>query len=297
MCVNYGKHKEDLPDRQVWQEKRRPARQPTTTASPYGAVLQVCAQITLRKAVTSPRPVALTSTPARRPSFAMRWSAAHAGPVSLLALFAIVQQVACSGVFELRLKSFVNNLGKDNVGQCCSGERPASAGGACAVPCRTRFRVCLKHYQAKIDTKSPCTFGDVITPVLGGNNISLEDTAPVAEDGFTNPMRFHFEFTWPWGPSERRLHWRRFKGRVSRAAPETRDAGENRSPPGGESERPVARGGGGSASRSHRRPASAFRARLTSDIPSRRYARRAAPALPNCPRSAPAFWARVGPGR
>nr|BAK53861.1 delta [Gryllus bimaculatus] len=128
----------------------------------------------------------------------MRWSAAHAGPVSLLALFAIVQQGPAPGVFELRLKSFRNNLGqRTTLGKCCSGERPASAGGACAVPCRTRFRVCLKHYQAKIDPSSPCTFGDVITPVLGGNNISLEDTAPVAEDGFTNPMRFHFEFTWP----------------------------------------------------------------------------------------------------
>nr|CAD7257410.1 unnamed protein product [Timema shepardi] len=91
----------------------------------------------------------------------MRWIPAHAGYTSVLVvLLAALQQGGCSGVFELRLKSFVNDYGKDSVGQCCSGEPPAPGSGLCSGPCRTRFRVCLKHYQAQIDTTSPCTFGD-----------------------------------------------------------------------------------------------------------------------------------------
>ena len=103
-------------------------------------------------------------------------------------------QVCCSGVFELRLKSFINDYGKDSVGQCCSGTKSPGT-GACSGPCRTRFRVCLKHYQAKIDTTSPCTFGDVITPVLGDNSVHLVGSAQ--HDGFANPIRFPFDFTWP----------------------------------------------------------------------------------------------------
>ncbi|XP_066998253.2 neurogenic locus protein delta isoform X2 [Anabrus simplex] len=118
----------------------------------------------------------------------MRWI-----PMTMLAVLAALHQVCCSGVFELRLKSFINDYGKDSVGQCCSGER-ASSTGVCSGTCRTRFRVCLKHYQAKIDTTSPCTFGDVITPVLGGNNVHLLDST---QDGFSNPIRFPFDFTWP----------------------------------------------------------------------------------------------------
>ncbi|XP_063241147.1 neurogenic locus protein delta [Bacillus rossius redtenbacheri] len=108
-------------------------------------------------------------------------------------LLAGLQQVLTSGVFELRLKSFINDYGKDSVGQCCSGGRP-SAAGECSGPCRTRFRVCLKHYQTRIDTTSPCTFGDVVTPVLGENSVLLSGSA---RDGFQNPIRFPFDFQWP----------------------------------------------------------------------------------------------------
>lgn len=101
------------------------------------------------------------------------------------------QQVSASGVFELRLKSFINDYGKDSLGLCCSGEQTEP----CRTPCRTRFRVCLKHYQARVDTTSPCTFGDVVTPVLGDNSLQL-DAAPAIE-GFSNPIRFPFDFTWP----------------------------------------------------------------------------------------------------
>ena len=101
-------------------------------------------------------------------------------------------QVVCSGVFELRLKSFINENGKDSLGQCCSAEQS----GRCIGSCRTRFRVCLKHYQNKIDLTSACTFGDVMTPVLGDNNIHLADSAGNI-GGFANPIRFPFDFSWP----------------------------------------------------------------------------------------------------
>ncbi|KAG8293533.1 Delta-like protein 4, partial [Homalodisca vitripennis] len=110
--------------------------------------------------------------------------------ISSLIILAVFNQAHCSGVFELRLKSFVNKFGKDSAGQCCSGERT----DPCTGPCRTRFRICLKHYQVKIDTTSPCTFGDVITPVLGENTVQLSDSK---KEEFKNPIRFNFDFTWP----------------------------------------------------------------------------------------------------
>lgn len=85
-------------------------------------------------------------------------------------------------------------MGIDNVGACCSG-RMDSHTKQCIGTCKTRFRVCLKHYQAKIDTTSPCTFGDVVTPVLGENTINL--TTQSHQMGFINPIRFPFDFTWP----------------------------------------------------------------------------------------------------
>ncbi|KAJ8686511.1 hypothetical protein QAD02_022305 [Eretmocerus hayati] len=104
----------------------------------------------------------------------------------------LVHPVQASGVFELRLKSFANENGKDSLGRCCSGGQ-ALANGECPGLCRTRFRVCLKQYQANIDTTTPCTYGDVVTPVLGDNVLNL--TASGAT--FANPIRFPFDFTWP----------------------------------------------------------------------------------------------------
>lgn len=98
-----------------------------------------------------------------------------------------------SGLFELRLKHFTNDLGRDIFGECCSGNE---VNGQCVGQCQTRFRVCLKNYQAIIDQKSPCTFGDVMTPVLGANSMNLTESNTRAV-GFTNPIRLPFEFTWP----------------------------------------------------------------------------------------------------
>ena len=87
----------------------------------------------------------------------------------------------CNGVFELRIKSFSNELGREASGSCC--------GGVCGTPCRTKFRACLKHYETNINVNSTCTFGDVVTPVLGENSLTLPANA--------TPIAFHFNFTWP----------------------------------------------------------------------------------------------------
>lgn len=111
-----------------------------------------------------------------------------------LTLYFLFFQVQSSGLFELRLKHFTNENGKDNVGECCSGKSDDS--GKCIGTCKTRFRVCLKHYQAQIDVLSSCTFGKVETPVLGENSVNLTTQSTQAL-GFTNPIRFPFDFTWP----------------------------------------------------------------------------------------------------
>ncbi|KAF5283367.1 hypothetical protein FQA39_LY04743 [Lamprigera yunnana] len=108
---------------------------------------------------------------------------------TLLGLFFALHQAASSGVFELRLKSFNNEAGKDDLGKCCSGKLGENS--QCSGACHPRFRVCLKEYRVNIDPTSPCTFGDVTTSVLGPNFDS--DT----QDGFDNSIRFSFPFTWP----------------------------------------------------------------------------------------------------
>lgn len=112
----------------------------------------------------------------------------------------IVLQAECSGVFELRLKSFDNIYGKNDMGKCCSGK--SGSNSECREPCKTSFRICLKHYQVQID-HSPCTFGVVVTPVLGGNHINMVLSH---HEGFNNPIKFPFDFTWPVSSSIICLH-------------------------------------------------------------------------------------------
>ncbi|EDW83808.1 uncharacterized protein Dwil_GK13480 [Drosophila willistoni] len=110
--------------------------------------------------------------------------------------FTVIVQVHSTGNFELRLKYFSNENGRDNEGHCCSGETDAAT-SKCVGTCKTRFRVCLKHYQAKIDTTSQCTYGDVVTPVLGENSVNLTDAQSYQNKGFSNPIQFGFTFSWP----------------------------------------------------------------------------------------------------
>uniref|UniRef100_A0AAG5DH66 Delta-like protein n=1 Tax=Anopheles atroparvus TaxID=41427 RepID=A0AAG5DH66_ANOAO len=106
----------------------------------------------------------------------------------------LLLEVAGSGLFELELRYFQNEKSIDHNEKCCSGK--ADELGRCIGTCKTRFRACLKHYQATIDTTSPCTFGDVITPVLEGTTLNFTAIAGTTE-GFANPLRFPFEFGWP----------------------------------------------------------------------------------------------------
>ncbi|KAG8449683.1 hypothetical protein GDO86_016360 [Hymenochirus boettgeri] len=94
-------------------------------------------------------------------------------------LLMLVEQVSGSGVFQLELQEFINSHGM------------VANGKSCSPNCKTFFRVCLKHYQAVV-SPGACTFGSVVTPVLGPNSFTITDT-----DGFTNPIRLPFNFTWP----------------------------------------------------------------------------------------------------
>ncbi|NWH42861.1 DLL4 protein, partial [Fregata magnificens] len=90
-----------------------------------------------------------------------------------------VQRVSGSGVFQLELHEFVNSHGS------------LASGKTCSPHCRTFFRVCLKHFQAVVSPGS-CTFGSIITPVLGINSFSIKDT-----ERFDSPIKLPFNFTWP----------------------------------------------------------------------------------------------------
>ncbi len=110
--------------------------------------------------------------------------------ITLNVLFIYFLQICSSsrsqGIFELHLKSFENKPGKDSAGQCCDGFKTST--GVCSGYCATRFRVCLKHYQATIDPKHECTFGERFTPVLANNTIQSMPKQVI---------EFPIDFKWP----------------------------------------------------------------------------------------------------
>ncbi|XP_064421166.1 delta-like protein 4 isoform X1 [Latimeria chalumnae] len=93
-------------------------------------------------------------------------------------LLRTLHQVSGSGVFQLRLQEF------DNV------QSLLQDGSSCLPSCRAFFRVCLKHFQTVV-TPGDCTFGSVLTPVLGSRSFQVED------ESFRNPIQLPFNFTWP----------------------------------------------------------------------------------------------------
>lgn len=108
-----------------------------------------------------------------------------------------ITHITCSGLFELRLKSFRNDKGVNSIDRCCT-EKQTLSGGSCLGSCKTRFRVCLKQYQAEIDTTSSCTFGAAATPIIGDNTFNFtQKNQPQQKDLSIIPIRFPFEFTWP----------------------------------------------------------------------------------------------------
>lgn len=125
--------------------------------------------------------------------------------VTMNLLWTLLPQ-SCSGegVFELSLSSFESfDRFRDVTGQCCDGQ-------SCTGSCRTFFRVCLQHYQNSIDPNGDCTFGQVITPVLGNDTIIIFPSSTSQESSssssslssrhqarkFDNPIKFLFEFQW-----------------------------------------------------------------------------------------------------
>jgi len=115
----------------------------------------------------------------------MRWGLIMAAILLQISTISLSANASSQGVFQLRLKSFMNKLGKDSNNRCCAGFRTSS--GKCSESCSTKFRVCLKHYQATIDPAHECTFGEEITPVLGSNSIFMSEA----------PIEFALDFKWP----------------------------------------------------------------------------------------------------
>lgn len=98
------------------------------------------------------------------------------------------------GKFELQLSSFTNDQAVDSNGQCCNG---VGSIGQCTTPCETFFRICLLQYMRDIPTDQvTCTYGSIITPVLGDNTFPIP-IGPKPEENFVNPLRFDFMFDWP----------------------------------------------------------------------------------------------------
>jgi hypothetical protein len=111
-----------------------------------------------------------------------------------------ITHITCSGLFELRLNAFRNDRATTSSERCCT-ERQMVSGGSCLGSCKTRFRVCLKQYQAEIDTTSSCTFGAAATPILGDNSFNFTQQSTQKNQpqkgSSIYPIRFPFEFTWP----------------------------------------------------------------------------------------------------
>lgn len=105
--------------------------------------------------------------------------------------FSCLCQVSSTGVFELHLTQFRNANGLNADGNCCNGIR---TGGKCSSTCRTFFRICLSHYQAKISEDPICTFASLTSPVLGENDLEFQDIPSI---DFENPIQFPITFSWP----------------------------------------------------------------------------------------------------
>lgn len=89
-----------------------------------------------------------------------------------------------SGFFELQVLGIDNPGGLLLDGGCC--------GSRCPGRCNTYFRLCLKEYQAQVDLSGACTFGNLTSPLIGGNSFSLQ-THPDRQLLLRLP--FHFRWT------------------------------------------------------------------------------------------------------
>lgn len=86
--------------------------------------------------------------------------------------FSIVGQVASSGVFELKVHSFITSR------RYCRRTRD----------CNIFFRICLKHSEDVISAEPPCTFGTGQTGILRADQSSIANSVAI---------RVPFHFKWP----------------------------------------------------------------------------------------------------
>ncbi|KAK6998227.1 delta-like protein D [Biomphalaria glabrata] len=108
-----------------------------------------------------------------------------------------VQETETSGVLELQIRSFRNDIGLTANNTCCSGFRQD---GLCSSPCRTFFKVCLAHFQSDIgnNPEPKCTFANYTTPVLGKNTMDFTGLSNLPVQSQQNVFTFPVtQFQWP----------------------------------------------------------------------------------------------------
>ncbi|XP_064483890.1 protein jagged-1b-like isoform X2 [Ornithodoros turicata] len=117
----------------------------------------------------------------------------HRSTVLAVLWTCLVGQVCCSGYFELQVLGIDNPRGEVSDGACCGGGRALRAiDGTCLARCNTFFRLCLKEYQSHISAAGTCTFGNLSSPIIGGNSFSVK-THPDKQVLLQLP--FHFRWT------------------------------------------------------------------------------------------------------
>ena len=96
-------------------------------------------------------------------------------------------QVSASGVFEMRVGPWNNELGVTADGRCCEdGQRRPVNDDVCPNRCRTFVRVCLSHYQATLPDRPDCTYGSVLTSADQFGDLIQHSNVDIP-----------FEFAWP----------------------------------------------------------------------------------------------------
>ena len=95
-------------------------------------------------------------------------------------------QVTASSEFQIRLRSYHNDEARAADGYCCTGAPGGDVDGRCEGTCRTFFRICLSHYTADIRPGQPCTFGVLVTDVLGNDLIDFRQLSAAAPAPATN---------------------------------------------------------------------------------------------------------------
>jgi len=96
----------------------------------------------------------------------------------------VCMQVSASGVFQLEVGPWKNELGVTADGRCCEATSVNSS--ECPAACQTFLRVCLSHYQAVIPDRPDCTYGSVLT-----------DADQFTDSLQRSKVEIPFEFAWP----------------------------------------------------------------------------------------------------